>query len=85
MLDVMKPARLRFHAARFRPVREDPDARFGKPVQRQMWSLTPSQASPGDDVGREFDRKQRSVWNVGLAEFSPIGTTTSGSSSTETP
>ena len=39
-LDVMKTARLLFHAAGFRHVSEEADARFGKPVQRQTWSLT---------------------------------------------
>ena len=40
LLDVMKTARLLLHAAGFRHVSEAADARFGKPVQRQQWSLT---------------------------------------------
>ena len=40
MLDVMKTARQLFHDAGFRHLREVPDARFGKPAQRQTWSLS---------------------------------------------
>ena len=39
LLDVMKTARRLLHAAGFRHVSEVADARFGKPVQRQTWSL----------------------------------------------
>jgi DNA-binding MarR family transcriptional regulator/N-acetylglutamate synthase-like GNAT family acetyltransferase len=39
LLDVMKTARSLFHNAGFRHVHETADARFGKPVQRQTWSL----------------------------------------------
>ena len=39
MLDVMKTARLLFHAAGFRHVSEAADARFGRALQRQLWRM----------------------------------------------
>ena len=38
--DVMKTARVLFHAAGFRHLRDASDARFGKPMQRRLWNLT---------------------------------------------
>lgn len=40
MYDVMKTARLLFHAAGFRHVSEEPEARFGRSVERQLWRVT---------------------------------------------
>lgn len=39
MLDVMKTARLLFHAAGFRHVSEEAEPRFGRAVQRQRWQV----------------------------------------------
>jgi len=39
MLDVMKTARLLFHAAGFRHVSEAADGRFGRGLQRQVWRV----------------------------------------------
>jgi len=39
MLDVMKTARLLFHAAGFRHVSEAADGRFGRALQRQVWRV----------------------------------------------
>jgi DNA-binding MarR family transcriptional regulator/N-acetylglutamate synthase-like GNAT family acetyltransferase len=39
MYDVMKTARLLFHAAGFRHVSEEADGRYGRQVQRQIWRV----------------------------------------------
>ena len=46
MHDVMKTARLLFHAAGFRHVSEVADARFGRGLQRQLWRVALREERP---------------------------------------
>jgi len=48
MFDVMKTARLLFHAAGFRHVSEAADGRFGRGLQRQLWRVALREERSGE-------------------------------------